>query len=143
MTVPITPELITAFRESSQGRAFSDVVKWPDDVVEDALCEADAETGSKRWGTYADDCRNFKRRGMFYYAAHWLAVTYLTQDASDPSNISPTARLNVASKSVGDESVTYRVGAIQKTEDDWLSLTNYGVQYLRLRGRAGKGAVAV
>ena len=143
MTVPITPELITAFRESSQGRAFADDVKWPDDVVEDALCEADVETGSKRWGTYTDDCRNFKRRGMFYFAAHWLAVTYLTQDASDPSNISPTARLNVAAKSVGDESVTYRVGAIQKTEDDWLSLTNYGVQYLRLRGRAVKGAVAV
>lgn len=143
MTVPITPELITAFRESSQGRAFADDVKWPDDVVEDALCEADAETGSKRWGTYTDDCRNFKRRGMFYFAAHWLAVTYQTQDASDPSSISPTARLNVAAKSVGDESVTYRVGAIQKTEDDWLSLTNYGVQYLRLRGRASKGAVAV
>ena len=141
MAVPITLELITAFRNSPQGRAFGD--KWPDDVVEAALCEADAETGSSRWGTYQDDCRNFKRRGMFYFAAHWLAVTYLTQDASDPSNISPIARLNVAAKSVGDESVTYRVGAIQKTEDDWLSLTNYGVQYLRLRGRAGKGAVAV
>ena len=141
MTVPITPALIASFRGAQP--AFSDDTKWPDAVVEDALCEADVETGSSRWGTYQDDCRNFKRRGMYYYAAHWLAVTYLTQDASDPSNISPTARLNVAAKSVGDESITYRVGAIQKTEDDWLSLTNYGVQYLRLRGRAGKGAVAV
>lgn len=143
MTVPITPELITAFRESSQGRAFADEVKWPDDVVEDALCEADAETGSSRWGTYNDDCRNFKRRGMFYFAAHWLAVTYLTQDASDPSNISPTARLNVAAKSVGDESIQYRVTGIEPTVRDWLSLTNYGVQFMRLLGRAGKGAVAV
>lgn len=143
MTVQITPELITAFRESSQGRAFSDVTKWPDDVVEDALCEADAETGSSRWGTYQDDCRNFKRRGMFYFAAHWLAVTYLTQDASYPSNISPTARLNVAAKSVGDESVQYRVTGIEPTVRDWLSLTNYGVQFMRLLGRAGKGAVAV
>jgi hypothetical protein len=141
MTVPITPELITSFRTSQ--KAFIDDTKWPDEVVEEALCEADVETGSKRWGSFVDNCRNFKRRGMFYYAAHWLAVTYLQQDASDPSAISPTARLNVAAKSVGDESITYRVGAIQSTENDFLSLTNYGVQYLRLRGRAGKGAVAV
>ena len=80
---------------------------------------------------------------MFYYAAHWLAVTYLMQDASDPTAISPTARLNVASKSVGDESITYRVGSIQTTENDFLSLTIYGVEFLRLRGRAAKGAMVV
>lgn len=143
MTVPITPELITSFRESAQGIAFADDTKWPDSVVEDALCEADAETGSSRWGTYKDDCRNFKRRGMFYYTAHWLASTYLTQDASDPSKISPIARLNVSGKSVGDESVQYRVTAIETTMRDWLSTTNYGVQYMRLLSRAGKGAVAI
>ena len=80
---------------------------------------------------------------MFYFAAHWLVVTYLQGTAADPSAISPTARLNVASKGVGDENISYRVGAIQKTEDDWLSLSNYGVQYLRLRKRAGMGALAV
>lgn len=139
--VDITAEVITSFRAVQ--RAFTDAVKWPDDVVEQALCEADAETGGKRWGAYDDECRNLKQRGMFYYAAHWLATTYLTQTASDASAISPTARLNVAAKSVGDESVTYRVGAIQDTEEDWLSLTNYGVQFLRLRRRVGMGAVAV
>jgi len=139
--VDITPAVITAFRSSQ--KAFGDVTKWPDEVVEQALCEADAETGGKRWGAYQDDCKNFKQRGMFYFAAHWLAVTYLTQDASAPGTISPTARLNVAAKSVGDESVTYRVGGIQDTEEDWLSLTNYGVQFLRLRRRAGMGALAV
>lgn len=139
--VDITAAVVTAFRESQ--KAFADLTKWPDDVVEQALCEANAETGGKRWGSYQDACGNFKRRGMFYYAAHWLAVTYLTQSAADPGNISPTARLNVAAKSVGDESVTYRVGGIQQTEEDWLSLTNYGVQFLRLRRRAGMGALAV
>jgi len=139
--VDITAEVITAFRDKM--KAFGDLTKWPDDVVEDALCEADAETGGKRWGAYEDECRNFKQRGMFYFAAHWLATTYLNQTAADESAISPTARLNVASKSVGDESVTYRVGAIQATEEDWLSLTNYGVQFLRLRRRAGMGALAV
>lgn len=141
MSVTIDTTLIASFRDTM--KAFGDDSVWPDDVVTQALCEADAETGSKRWGAFQDVCSNFKRRGMFYFAAHWLASTYINQNASDPSVISPSARLNIASKSVGDESVTYRVGAIQKTEDDWLSLTNYGVQYLRLRGRAGKGAVAI
>jgi len=136
----ITPAIITSFRANQP--AFTDATKWPDDVVETALCEADAETGGRGWGVFDDVCQNFKRRGMFYYAAHWLAVTYL-QGASDTSNISPTARLNVAAKSVADESITYRVGAIQDTENDWLSLTNYGVQFLRLRRRAGMGALAV
>jgi|9_EtaG_2_1085328.scaffolds.fasta_scaffold27525_3 hypothetical protein len=139
----ITPELIAAYRSSAQGIAFSDINKWPDSVVENALIEADTETDSSRWGTYQDNARNFKRRGMFYYASHWLAVTYLKQDASDPTAISPIARLNVASKSVGDESVTYRVGSIQTTENDFLSLTIYGVEFLRLRGRAAKGAMVV
>lgn len=141
MAIDITPALIASFRLAQP--AFSDVVKWPDDVVIGALCEGDAETGGRGWGAFEDICSNFKRRGMFFYTAHWLATTYLSQDASDPSVISPTARLNVAAKSVGDESITFRVGAIQSTEDDWLSLSNYGVQYLRLRRRAGMGARAV
>lgn len=141
MTIEITPEIIASFRLAQP--AFTDVVKWPDGVVADALCEADAETGGRGWGAFEDVCSNFKRRGMYYFAAHWLVTTYITGDASDPSNISPTARLNTAAKSVGDESITFRVGAIQSTEDDWLSLSNYGVQYLRLRRRAGMGARAV
>lgn len=137
----ITQQIVDAFRIAQP--AFADEAKWPDEVVVQGLCEADTETGSKRWGKYSTDCHSLKKRGMFYYAAHWLSVTYLTQDASDAGAISPTARLNVASKAVGDESVTYRVGAIQDTENDWLSLTNYGVQYLRLRRRVGMGAMAV
>ena len=139
--VDITQELVDSFRSAM--RAFSDDTKWPDDIVSQALCEADVETGSTRWGGYKDDCKNFKRRGMFYFAAHWLSSTYGSAGASDPSNISPEARLNVSSKSVGDESIGYRITAIQTTGDDWLSTTSYGVQYLRLRDRAGAGAVCV
>lgn len=137
--------MITEFRAAQP--AFSDVIKWPDDVVEAALCEASAECGGRGWGVLdLTNCQNFKRRGIFFYAAHWLSVTYndgAGAGATDPTNIDATARLNVAAKSVGDESVTFRVGAIQSTEDDYLSLTNYGVQYLRLRKRAGMGARAV
>jgi len=137
----ITAEVITAFRDDMA--AFTDATNWPDDIVEQALCEADAETGGRNWGVFKLECRNFKRRGMFYYAAHWLATTYVDQTAADPSNISPSARLNVAAKSVGDESLSYRVTAMEETSTDWLTLTNYGVQYLRLRKRAGMGALAV
>lgn len=142
MSEPITPELIAAFRAAQP--AFSDESKWPDEVVQEAFCEAFPEVGGRGWGILdITDCQNFKRRGLFYYAAHWLSVTYTDAGAEDPTNINSTARLNVAAKSVGDESITYRVGSIQRTEDDWLSLTNYGVQYLRLRRRAGMGARAV
>ena len=142
MSEPITPEMIAAFRSAQP--AFSNVTTWPDDVVTEAFCEALPECGGRGWGVLdINDCQNFKRRGVFLYAAHWLSVTYTDNGAADPTNVSSVARLNVAAKSVGDESITYRVGGIQRTEDDWLSLTNYGVQYLRLRRRAGMGALAV
>lgn len=143
MSVEITQEIIDAFRVAKP--AFSDVTKWPEEVVREAFCEAFPECGGRGWGAFdVTDCQNFKRRGVFFYAAHWLSVEYTTgQGATDSTNISSTARLNVAAKSVRDESVTYRVGAIQSTQDDWLSLSNYGVQYLRLRRRAGMGARAV
>lgn len=139
--VDINADIVAAFRESMA--AFTSDADWPSDIVEQALYEADAETGGKGWGGFKNEPRNFKRRGMFYYAAHWLSSTYLNQTAADASNISPSARLNVASKSVGDESVQYRVGALQDTADDWLSLTNYGVQFYRMRKRAAMGARVV
>ena len=143
MSVEITQEIIDAFRVNKP--AFSDVTKWPDEVVREAFCEAFPECGGRGWGVFdVTDCQNFKRRGVFLFAAHWLSVTYNTGNAAtDPTAVNATARLNVAAKSIRDESVTFRVGAIQSTQDDYLSLTDYGVQYLRLRRRAGMGARAV
>ena len=131
---------IDKFREVMP--AFADPVKWPDDVVEMALCEAAAETGGRGWGALdVDDCKNFKRRGMFFYAAHWLSITYNSgAGATVPGNVDAAARLNLASKSVGDESISFRITSIQNSNDDFLSLTLYGVQYLRLRRRAAMGA---
>lgn len=143
MSEPITPELIAAFRASQL--AFSDETKWPDEIVQESFCEAFPEVGGRGWGILdITDCQNFKRRGLFYFAAHWLSVTYPSAaGATDPTNIDANARLGVSAKSVGDESITYRIAAIQSASDDWLSLTNYGIQYLRLRRRAGMGARAV
>lgn len=139
----ITPEVIQSFRDKYP--QFSDDIKWPDDVVTIALCEGDAETGGCRWGAYQDVCSNFKQRGMFAYAAHYLTVTY-RGDASDDNKVSPGAKQNVASKSVGDESISYNVNkglADLAAGDEWLATTQYGQQYLRLRRRAGMGAIAV
>lgn len=142
MSTTITAEIIAAFRASQ--RAFTSETTWSDAVVTDALNEAFPECGGRRWGSFdVKDAQNFKRRGVFYYAAHWLSVTYTDSGAEDETAITSSARLNVASKSVGDESLSYRVTAMEETSTDWLTLTNYGVQYLRLRNRVNKGAMAV
>jgi hypothetical protein len=138
-TVVITQAMIDSFR--AEFFAFSDVTKWPDALISCALCEADAETGSSRWGAYEDECHNFKRRGMFYFAAHWLSTNYGTAGVTaDPAS---EARLNVQSKSVGDESIEFRVPKMMDVGSDWLTFTVYGQQFYRLRRRAGMGAIAL
>ena len=77
MSVEITQEIIDAFRASKP--AFSDVTKWPDEVVTEAFCEAFPECGGCGWGVFdVTDCQNFKRRGVFLFAAHWLSIEYTT-----------------------------------------------------------------
>lgn len=137
--IEITPELIASFRADKP--AFAGATKWPDDYISAALCEADAETGGAGWGGFEDVCHNFKRRGMFLFAAHWLSTNY--SDAGASPNPSSQARLNVQSKSVGDESIAYRVPSMMTVGDDWLTYTNYGTQFYRLRRRAAMGALAV
>lgn len=136
----ITDEIIQAFRDYYD--EFSDEEKWPRKALYRALNEADSETGSSRWGVFnIDDPQNFKQRGLFYYAAHWLASFY-GKTAKDLKKIDPAARLNTAAKSVGDESIAYRVTAMETTGNDWLSTTTYGVQFWRLKRRM-MGAMAV
>lgn len=132
----ITPAIITDFRESFSGQ-FSDVAKWSDDIIAEVLCEADSETGGSGWGAFALDCDNFKRRGMYLFAAHWLTFFY----GNNPANgIGGIARLNTQSKQVGDESISYRVAAMMDAGNDALTYTVYGQQFYRLRRRAGMGA---
>lgn len=136
----ITQEIIDSFRNSYP--AFNCNTKWTDDTISNALCEADAETGGKRWGAYQNICSNFKQRGMFAFAAHYLTTMFRGND----NNVSAGAKQNVSSKSVGDESVTYNINkglADLAAGDEWLATTQYGQMYLRLRRRAGMGAIAV
>lgn len=134
-------DVITDFRIWPLGmQAFADTTKFPDSLIQYALCEADSETGSSRWGIYQAECHNLKQRGLFYYAAHWLSVYYPNGVDSD---VNQEARLNVASKTVGDESISYRVPAMLEVSNDWLTWSVYGQQYYRLRKRVGMGALAV
>lgn len=132
----ITPAIVTDFRTFLNGQ-FSDEDKWPDDIIIDVLCEADAETGGSGWGAFELDCNNFKRRGMYLFAAHWLTFFY----GDNPANgVGGIARLNTQSKSVGDESISYRVASMMDAGNDALTYTVYGQQFYRLRRRAGMGA---
>lgn len=140
----ITTEIITAFRTTMH--AFTDVTKWPDVALSAALCEADSETGGRRVGPFVNECHNRKKRLMFYYAAHWLVSMYPGKDgATNPENIAGGARYSAASKSVGDESISFNSGSINNLSpgDEWLATTIYGQQFLRLRRRVGMGALAV
>lgn len=134
----ITAAIITSFRTAYP--QFGSLTLWPDPIVTIALCEGDSETGGKGWGGYQDDCHNFKQRGMFLYAAHWLTVSY-PMGGNSTANSNPTWAAN--SKSVGDESISYNTGSDSLNPSSaWLLSTLYGQQYTRLRRRAGMGAIA-
>ena len=142
MTVEITPAIIVSFRLAQP--AFTDPIKWPDEVVTMALCEGDVETGGKGWGAFEDICTNFKRRGMYLFTAHYLAVTY-PKGATDSSQVGGSAKYATQSKTVGDESISFANGKANELSvgDGWLASTSFGQQWLRLRRRAGMGARAV
>jgi len=135
----ISPDVIESFR--GVHHAFISESVWPSSVIESHLCDADAETGGSGWGAYEDVCGNFKQRGMFIFAAHSLLSQY--PNGACVNQIDVGAKHPVASKSVGDESVSFAVVAQTQSGDAWLSSTSYGQQFMRLRRRAGMGAVAL
>lgn len=135
----ITAQIVDDFRAFYP--EFASVTVWPDNAVTQALEEGDAETG-RRWGRYLDPRvgQSIKKRGMFAFAAHQLVMRQRAQ-LGDVG-----AAYAVSGKSVGDESTSYAVPSI--TADDLtvngdLPLTHYGVAFLRLRRRAGTGAVMI
>lgn len=139
----ITAAIIASFRTAYP--VFSESATYPDLVLTTALCEGDVESGGKNWGAYEDDCHNFKQRGMFLYAAHWLASNY-PKGAGSGSTQSGSAKNTVTSKSVGDESVSFGAATVQNIGDagnGWLASTGFGQQFMRLRKRAGMGALAL
>lgn len=136
----ITPEIVIEFREEFNGQ-FSQLVVWSDQILTRMLRRADFITGGSGWGPYDTGGEySLKQDGMFLYCAAMLEAFY----AGDPANgIAPEARLNVAQKSVGDESIGYRVAAMMGAENDFLTYTVYGQLFYGLRKLAYLGARAV
>lgn len=136
----ITPAILAEFRAYFGGR-YSNVATWPDALLYDALAAADFETAGSGWGPYDTGVPySLKKHGMFLYCAAWLTNMY----GDDPANgISGDAHLNVAGKSVGDESIQYRVASMMDAGNDFLTYTAFGQEFYRLRKRAYLGARSV
>ncbi|CNC25179.1 Uncharacterised protein [Yersinia similis] len=135
--VNITDQVVADFREYYL--EFSDLTLWTARDVTQALEEGDSETG-KRWLKYNARPASIKKRGMFAFAAHRLVM----RKRAIGGDVG--AAYAISSKSVGDESTSFAVPAV--TADDLningdLPLTTYGVEFLRLRRRAGTGGVMV
>lgn len=134
----ITAQIVTDFR--TYYPEFSDAAMWTDDGVITALAEGDAETG-RRWGVYPDGrVVSIKKRGMFAFAAHRLVM----RQRSAGGDVG--AAYAISGKSVGDESTSFSVPSV--TMDDLtingdLPLTTYGVEFMRLRRRAGTGGLMI
>ena len=137
----ITAEILADFRATPSMQQFLDPTKWPDGHLMEALEQADAETGSSRWGSFATAHGNLKKRGMYLYCAAFLMNNFL--DSGPTVSASGAARLNTGAQSVGDESITYRTPSMLSAMDDWLAFSHYGAQFMRLRRRVGMGAVVV
>ncbi|MFC0227410.1 DUF4054 domain-containing protein [Serratia aquatilis] len=123
---------------------FKDTTTWPDPEVTLALEEGDSETG-KRWQGYNDRPASIKKRGMFAFAAHTLVMRRRAQ-GEDGEGGDAGAAYAISAKSVGDESTSYAVPSTsmeEQTINGDLPLTRYGVEFLRLRRRAGTGAMMV
>lgn len=134
----ITAQIAADFR--AYYPEFSDETVWPGSGIITALAEGDAETG-KRWGVYPDSSVvSIKKRGMFAFAAHRLVM----RKRSAGGDVG--AAYAISGKSVGDESTSFAVPSV--TMDDLtingdLPLTAYGVEFMRLRRRAGTGGMMI
>lgn len=139
----ITPQIIQDFRDYYP--EFTDDAVWTDGFLTRFLCEGDEETGC-RWGAYDNGNCSLKKRGMFSYAAHKAVYGKAAATAIEAGGIA-SAVSRTSSKSVGDESVGYAVSApASGSEQDQrgdLDGSIYGQEFLRLRVRAGMGAVVV
>jgi hypothetical protein len=135
----ITAEIIAEFRTNYP--QFSNTTTYPDSVVTKALCEGDVKTGSSRWGAYQDICQNFKQRGMFLYAAHWISV-YYPKGGDEPPATNPTWAWN--SKTVRNQSISYDTGVKDLSPTNaWLLSTIFGQQFYGEMKKAALGGVSV
>lgn len=130
----VTQQVIADFR--SDYPEFTDTAKYSDSLVIQYMVEGDNETGS-RWGKYDDRPMSIKRRGMFAFAAHMITMRMAATTVTGMGGVANTVA-QVASKSVGDESVSYANATADyatSVRDGSLPNTFYGQEFMRLRSR--------
>lgn len=141
----ITAQIVSEFREFYP--EFNKKIDWSDAILTKFLSLADEETNSSRWGNYTKSGVTYtlKKQGMFAYAAHRVVLQARATQIVRNGGVAPGPS-QVQSKTVGDESITY-VAAVpdynQSVAAGDLRATIYGVEFSKLRNRAGMGAVVV
>lgn len=136
----ITAAIIADFRGAMEG--FSNTEAFPDAKVRRALCKADKETGSSRWGNY-EEC-SLKQEGLFNFAAYWLDKSRSATNAVKGGG-SAGATGPVTSKSIGKASQSFAgppIKSVNGFADASLAGNFYGQEFIRLRNKL-IGAVAV
>tara|TARA_R110000744_G_scaffold45225_4_gene100451 strand:+ start:232 stop:645 length:414 start_codon:yes stop_codon:yes gene_type:complete len=119
-----------------------DNYNYTNTIIVDALCNGDFETGSKKWGSYSIDCHNYKRKGMFTYAAFYLVAFYPCGTSKPASE----AKRSIQSQSIGDKSVAYNTSndTNNKSADaSFLGSNIFGQQFMRLRRMKTSGFVVL
>ena len=111
---------------------FPEFVAIPDARIQFWLDDAELEVSESAWDALYE-------KGSMSLAAHLLAIDISNNDEDGDSG----GEGNVASKSIGDVSVSFAKATVDDVSDDWYLSTSYGTEYLRLKKRVGMGIMAV
>jgi hypothetical protein len=126
---------------------FADAVKWTDAAILRALHVSIGDIGGcgcSGWGTYFP--YSILQMAWFALTAHNLTFDKIRADAVNGTGSASTPYVQ-SSKSIRDESVSQSIpGFVTGGASAWdylLSLTPYGIDFLKYRNRAGMGAICV
>lgn len=94
------------------------------------IADAELEMNESKWGDRYD-------KGLSYLTAHFLSIALKTETGS------PASVAAVASKSIGDVSVSFANKSSESQVEAYYQSTVYGQEYWSMLRFVGLGAVAV
>lgn len=125
----MTAMTVAAFR--SLQPEFSDSVKYPDAAITRWLVLADKILPANRWEDWLET-------GTCWFAAHYLAIGRLNEQTSRRGSAVGAGGI-VASKSLGQASVSYDTASGVEFEAGHWNLTTYGREFIRTARMVGTG----
>lgn len=102
-----------------------------DSRIQVFIDDAELELDEGVWGTWYE-------KGLAYLTAHFLTIANQTAAGASGSTGGP-----VASRSVGDVSISFARGASTGATEDYFNSTSYGQEYFRMVNIVGVRALAV